>query len=105
MNEKEIIQILNNCWDENGFFEKLRYNNELDLNSGQNLLKSLKKFVIKEDINQINRELVRLLWYAPQFMDWQEERLIENISENEFKTYQSLSGKLSQEIERILGYP
>lgn len=105
MKEEILIEVLNKNWNENGFFKKLRYPSEIDFSQGNDLLENLKSFSINPETTFLNRDLVRLLWYIPQFMDWQKERLADKNTENNYKLYLALSGQISEQVERVLGYP
>ncbi len=101
----EFIDTLDNEWSETGFFEKLRYDNIIDFDRGFELLENVKSFQINEEKELINRKLVSLLWYIPQFMEWQKERLSEKYDNELMKKYNKIIGHFNNEIERILGLP
>ena len=104
MTLEAIKNLLNENWDENGFFEKLRYDRFIDFQKGNHLLNSLKEYKI-ESSDLIDSELVRLLWLIPIFMDWQKDQLSKSSTEENMKLYNNLLNKFHNELERIFGMP
>lgn len=101
----QLKKALNREWDEGGFFEKLRYEPSIDFIRGEELLNIIKSFDISDEVENIDRDLVRLLWYIPQFMEWQKEILNESHSKDEMKRYLQITNYFNNELERILGTP
>lgn len=64
-------------------------------------LHMLKEIRIEEE-ELLPRRLVTLLWYIPQFMEWQTERVADTISKEK---YLLKRGLVENELERILGVP
>lgn len=98
---QEIIKQLEDVWEvDSGFFWKLRqgkFDKEL-YNEFIVLLKSISF----EDEELISSRAVSLLWYIPLFMEWQIERVQNDISPEE---YRILKKNIENELERILGVP
>lgn len=106
MGLKNILQILNESWDETGFLGLIRKKQMVDLESGRIFLENLKKFSLNDSERSIDSELVRLLWFVPLFLNWQKKRLsmIENDHEL-IKQYEIIFNSIQNEIIRILGCP
>src|SRR5438552_1605020 len=96
---QEQIEQLDLSWDMDlGFFGRLRqgyFDNELY--KGFSIL--LKSISYEED-ELIPKRIVSLLWYIPLFMEWQKERVQQEIN---LKEYNSLKQNIENELERILG--
>lgn len=104
MTEENIIKILNNAWEiEGGFFYEIR-SRKLDLKKGAELHHSLKNFELSTK-STIDRNLVRLLWYIPIYLDYQKETLKPILVDKEYLDYIKLANGIQEEIERLLGYP
>ena len=105
MIKEQLILDLDIQWSENGFFEKLRYARKIDFEQGHTLLNSIKSFSLDDTLINIDRNLVRLLWYIPQFMNWQIEKLSENNEKEIIQEYIKLCNLYNNELERILRLP
>ena len=72
----EALAPLTESWDEpNGVFYRLRQGEFLE-EDGDKFLELLRKIDLG-DSDLIPRELVRLLWFLPQFTEWQVKRVAE----------------------------
>jgi hypothetical protein len=96
-----LIKQLEDVWKvDSGIFWKLRQGKfDKDL---YNEFLVLLKSISFEDNELISRRAVSLLWYIPLFMEWQKERVQNNISPEE---YSILKTNIQNELERILGTP
>jgi len=93
------IKIIEESWDEEGFFYKLRYR-IFDRELFNRVCTAISKLSFSEtDI--IERDLIRLLWFIPVFMTRQRD-YVENIDQKE---YDSLCEKIIDIIAGVLGYP
>jgi hypothetical protein len=101
----ELKKNLNKEWGEKGFFENLRYESLIDFDKGNRLLNQMKSYNLRDEDVTIDRELVRLIWYIPQFMEWQRERLSENNDEESILRYTQLTNYFNNELEKLLGVP
>lgn len=95
------LDTLEDAWEiEIGFLAQLRdgiFNETLYAE----FLQALKEIRVEEE-ELLPRRLVTLLWYIPQFMEWQTERVADTISEEK---YLLKRGLVENELERILGVP
>lgn len=101
MNNQNIIDNLNKCWDYNeGFFGKLRQG-LFDEVLFKEFLKLLKEISF-DGADCIPKNVVSMLWYIPLFMEWQKERISKVIDLIE---YSSKKTQIENELEKILGTP
>jgi hypothetical protein len=104
MTQENIMKILNDAWEmEGGFFYEVR-NRKFDLKKGTKLHHSLKSFELNVK-STIDRNLVRLLWYIPIYLEYQKDILKSVLIEEEYLDYIKLANGIQEEIERLLGYP
>lgn len=103
METPQMIELVEDEWDpETGFFGLLR-NGRFDpfrFARCKQLLVKIESELPKDD--QISRRLVSLIWYIPMFMDWQADRLRDEIGRDE---YLNCIGDFQGIIEQILGVP
>ncbi|MGI4742162.1 MAG: hypothetical protein ACRYG7_43955 [Janthinobacterium lividum] len=66
-----------------------------------NFLATLRRIRLDEHA-LLPRRLVTLLWFIPLFMEWQTERVMANLSLEE---YQAVRTQVETQLERILGFP
>jgi hypothetical protein len=102
MNEKSAASILMKEWElDFGFFGKLR-EGEFDLEASERLIQILESIEVSQ-ANEIDRNFVRSVWFAPIFLEWQ----IQGYKEDEVmysKIDKSLN-KILTELYRLLGIP
>lgn len=104
MTEEKIVKALNESWAmETGFFYELR-TLRFNPTKGKKLYKCLMSFNFGNQ-SEVSKELVRLLWYIPLFMEYQKPTLKTVLKEIEYKKYVKLSNVIQGEVERLLGYP
>jgi len=99
-----IREELDREWLEEGFLHKLR-EREFD-DAGFVRLEKLLLRAQDADAagsQMIDREFVRLLWFVPQFFDWQVERLIENGADAE--RVHAATSSIRELVGTILGEP
>jgi len=101
---KPLIEKLDAEWLQGGFLYKLR-ECEFDVAGYvrfENLLNTAKQL---DDQNSptINREFVRLLWFVPQFFEWQVERIVERGADA--GTVYGASSNIRELVGTILGEP
>ncbi|WP_341839420.1 hypothetical protein [Chitinophaga caseinilytica] len=100
--DQALIEELDRCWDyEEGFFGRLRqgfFEEELY----QNFIGILKRITIRTEETMIPYDLVHLLWYVPLFMEWQRERVVRVMSNEEYEIKKT---NVENELERIFGVP
>ncbi|MBI1183447.1 hypothetical protein GC194_04215 [bacterium] len=100
MEIEELTSILDNSWTK-GFFYSLR-NGVVDKSDFAILLNGLSRFSATH-YTSFPKEFVSLIWFIPTFIDWQEERLLDNgVEKEEFKM---IYDSMCNECERILGLP
>ena len=98
---KDILQKLEDSWDHDyGFFGKL-HQGFFDEKLYQEFLESLKLISFEQE-SVISKNVIRLLWYIPLFMEWQKERINSVISLQEYSIKKT---QIENELERILGTP
>ena len=99
-----LTKQLDDEWLDGGFLYKLR---ECEFDAAgyvrlERLLNSAKQLDDRQSM-AISREFVRLLWFVPQFMEWQTERLIEHGADAE--TVHGASSNVREMVGQILGEP
>jgi len=95
---KQQIEEISNSWD-TGFLNQLRegaFSRELY----NRLYSAIMQLDIQEH-EQIDRELIRLLWFIPIFM----YRMKEYFPDIPSKECDALREQLENAIERVFGYP
>ena len=93
---------LETCWaPDDGAFWHLRQGT-FDMRRFERLLRTLRDTRVDYDAT-LPRRLVSLLWYAPLFMQWQADRVRE--CGGDVQTLLTMTSKVTNEVERILGVP
>lgn len=100
MNEKRIIEKLEYDWDE-GVFHKLRQGS-FEPSEGFALVDEYRKILVFED-DSVPKRIVSLIWYIPQFLDWQVGR-VENKG-GDLEAYEKFRNTMLSLLEEILGVP
>ena len=104
MNEKhhEWIQLLESEWSKpDGFLGQVR-EGVFDYKRGAAFLEMLESIKLPED-STIDRRLVALLWYIPNFLIWQKERVMEK--GGNAIAFEQLTNRVQGIVEEILGVP
>jgi hypothetical protein len=99
--EKAIAELEAEWSPEAGFFWRIRQG-RFDTSDYRRALATVSAIRISEDA-ELPRRLVSLLWYAPIFMSWQEERVRER--GGDMVAYGKAVSAMNNEIERLLGVP
>jgi hypothetical protein len=104
MNEKhhEWIQILESEWSKPDGFLGLVREGVFDYKRGAVFLETLESVKLPEGAT-INRRLVALLWYIPNFLRWQKERVVEK--GGDAVAFEQLTNRAQGIVEEILGVP
>lgn len=103
MKPEEAVSFIEGVWEApDGAFFRLR-RGQLDEKGLTVFVNTLRTIEIDEGVSVLPRRLVSLLWYAPQFMQWQEDRVHE--SGGDMETLSKLTTLVINELERILGIP
>jgi hypothetical protein len=58
---------------------------------------------IPEQGRLIDARLVKLIWFAPLFMEWQAERAAR--TDEESRQLSRIAAQVQEEVERVLGVP
>lgn len=104
METSEIIDRLQHEWgDEKGFFWQLREG--FFTQSGFERFKQIVNDVDFADAEVLDRHIVRLLWFIPLFMKWQEEQMKTHNTEEDFEKYLRATEWAQDHIADILGWP
>lgn len=102
MNLETVIERIRKEWDiEDGFLGAVRYRN-YDPDRLERLINVLKETTVQDEIC-IERELVRLLWFIPLFLEWQKPSFRE--SGKDPLVLDSAINRVLEELYRILGVP
>jgi len=102
MTTEELIQALEAEWSpDDGFFWDLRSGKFSSDASGRVL--GLLRGVSLDAASAVPLRLVSLLWYIPQFMGWQAERIRQ--TQGDVEGYERVVASFNGEVERILGVP
>jgi hypothetical protein len=102
MDYQEAISLVESEWrDDDGFFWNIHQGQFIQTEFDRALYK-ISSITIPEDAI-IPRRLVSLLWFIPLFMTWHETRVTE--FGTDAATYKKASNAMTNEIERLLGFP
>lgn len=97
----EIIASLESEWDNSGFLGRLR-EAKFNENEADDFVFFLHNIRINE--SDIPCRLVSLLWYLPNFLNWQKERLVNARVINDSQ-YEKFINQVDSALESILGVP
>ncbi|MFI7454046.1 hypothetical protein ACIBQX_41610 [Nonomuraea sp. NPDC049714] len=98
---EELLETLEQAWDdESGLLGKLR-SGEFDLEAGEAYVALLSRIPPAGEI--IDSTLVRLIWFAPMFIEWQIERA--SSSESEMAQLKRIADQVQEAVADILGIP
>ncbi|MCX5009445.1 hypothetical protein OG765_00235 [Streptomyces sp. NBC_00555] len=98
----DVLQALDLAWDdESGFFGLLRAGSfsQAAADTYITLLNSIEV----EEGEPLNQDFVRLIWFAPIFMEWQIERNVES-GANKMDLVNSID-QIRERVMEILGTP
>ena len=99
----QILEALDEAWDiDRGFLGRLR-DGVFDKASYEEFLQILRSISFSED-DLIPKSTVTLLWYIYPFIEWQKERVIQQMVLTE-EQYDLMSVDIMNQLERILGIP
>ncbi|WP_422750247.1 hypothetical protein [Micromonospora sp. WMMD1219] len=102
--EESLIAALDEAWDdEAGFLGKLRAGvfDERQGNAYVELLRRIPAAVPHRDM--LSSELVKLVWFAPQFIEWQIDRAAKD--EAERARLQRIADRVHEAVSEVLGIP
>lgn len=99
------LKILEGHWSEEGFLHGLRYRT-YHKEKGISLLENL-RVIDFGDRKSLNRRFVQLTWMIPLFLEWRIKDFEGNnlLSHEDFLEMKKLCSEVTNEVERILGYP
>lgn len=96
-----IIEYLDCAWDREGFLGGIR-EGKFVIEDGKKFLSALEAIQIDEEA-LVPKRLVSLLWYLPNFLEWQSNR-VQKISGN-LDDYQRFVVSINNALENVLGVP
>lgn len=99
--ENAIAELEAEWSPEDGFFWRVRQG-QFNSTEFQRTLGIVSSIAIGETA-EVPRRLVSLLWYAPEFMRWQEDRVREQ--GGDAVAYAKAIVAMRNEVERLLGVP
>jgi hypothetical protein len=98
---EEMLEALDEAWDdESGFLGKLR-SGEFDPEAGEAYVALLSN--IPPIGETVDSRLVRLIWFAPMFIEWQIERA--SSSESEVAQLKRIADQVQEAVADVLGIP
>ncbi|WP_371479166.1 hypothetical protein [Kitasatospora sp. NBC_00315] len=98
---EELLELLDAAWDdESGFLGKLR-SGQFDLDAGEAYVALLSQ--IPQPGEMIDSRLVKLIWFAPMFIEWQMERAARGADEARQLT--RIATQVHETVAGILGTP
>jgi hypothetical protein len=101
MMQNQILAELEDAWEaEVGFLGKLR-EGIFDAESYDSFLSTLAKIDFEKD-ELVPKRVVTLLWFINPFMEWQRERVCQNLS---VEQYNKVVESVWNHLERILELP
>ena len=101
---EKIVAAIESEWLESGFLWKLR-DGEFDIDGYTRLKKQLIAINQQDDRveSYINRDLVKLVWFIPQFMEWQIDRVVQAGSDPSIISH--ACSEMREIVGQILGEP
>jgi hypothetical protein len=103
--EESLIVALDEAWDEEaGFLGKLRAG-VFDESQGNAYVELLRRIpaAISIGSDTVSSELVKLIWFAPQFVEWQIDRAAKD--EAERARLQRIADRVHEAVSEVLGIP
>jgi hypothetical protein len=97
----EAIPLLEEFWDLDGYFFKLRHGDYEA--GGAERLQALLTSIEVSDETDLPRRLVSLTWMIPMFMEWQVERVREKSGDTE--ALKRDIDRLRNTLNEFLGFP
>lgn len=102
---ESLLKALDEAWDEDtGFLGKLR-SGVFDERLGNAYVETLRNVPAVFPLGQdtVSSELVKLIWFAPQFIEWQIDRATNG--EAEPARLQRIAAKVHETVSEVLGIP
>lgn len=99
--EMGLELILEQAWNDGGFFETLR-KGEFDQNQASIFWEKLKAENLPEG-DFVSKRLLQLIWYLPSFLEWQKKR-VGDVCEK-FQEYEKFVNSVMNQLEEIIGVP
>jgi len=96
-----MTEFLEIAWDEGGLFALIRAG-RFDANEGIKFLRALETIDI-DDNAFLPKRFVSLLWYLPNFLEWQRERI--GAANENLVSYEHFITETRNWLEKILGTP
>lgn len=98
---EDLLDLLDMAWDdESGFLGKLR-SGQFDLGAGEAYVKLLSR--VPQPGNMIDARLVKLIWFAPMFIEWQMERAA--VGADETRQLTRIATEVHEAVANVLGTP
>ncbi len=85
-----------------GCLYKLRQG-QFDSTEAESLVETLRQICFADDAS-IPKRTVSLIWFMPQFIEWQEERVLKHSNTNPTE-FARFANEVHEEVQRILGVP
>lgn len=101
MDIERTIQVIDREWNE-GVLWDIRHT-KFTLGSGQSLLEALRSIQLG-DAPTVRRDLVRLIWFMPLFISWNQHR-VKPTPDAAISDFRDFCQFVLDEVERILGQP
>ena len=100
--DPEILEALDRAWDQDeGFLGMLR-SGRFSESAGDQYLNLLSSIEIQEG-ERLHPDFVRLIWFAPIFIEWQTERAVERGADK--KQVRRLANLVRERVMELLGTP
>jgi hypothetical protein len=97
----ELLELLDEAWDdESGFLGKLR-SGQFDPDAGEAYVALLSR--IPPIGGTVESRLVKLIWFAPMFIEWQLERAAK--SDDEVRQLTRIATQVHEAVSNVLGIP
>jgi hypothetical protein len=98
---QEAIPMLEELWDFDGFFGRLRQG--IYDRDGAGIVERLLEAIVVDDETQLPRRFVSMTWWLPMFIEWQSERVAE--SGGDVAQLKRDAVRLRNALDRVLGVP
>jgi hypothetical protein len=98
---ESVVEQLDEAWDdESGFLGRLRFGT-FDESAGERYIELLQG--LPEISDDFNPRVVTLIWFAPQFIEWQCDRVAK--SDSERSKIQRIATGVHEAVSEVLGIP
>lgn len=100
--DPEVLEALDLAWDQDEGFLGLLRAGRFSKPAGDEYVELLQSIEIREG-EQLHPDFVRLVWFAPIFIEWQMEQAVERGADKQY--VEQVSDSVRERIMELLGTP